>query len=71
MDKENRECSPLALTGGGGGAEIKAVAWGLATFSRAENLIIEIYPGTLQPRNFSYLPNLPIYFTAICKCSVM
>ena len=53
---------------GGGGAEIKAVAWGLATFSRAENLIIEIYLGTLQPRIFSYLP---IYFTAICKCSMM
>ena len=51
-----------------GGAKIKVVALGLESFSRTQNPIIEIYLGTLQPRNLFYLP---IYFIAISQCNMM
>ena len=37
---------------------------GFANFSHTQNPIIEIYPGTLQRRDF---PCLPKCFIAICK----
>ena len=66
------ECTPLAHSGEGD--EIKksglgadffySGGGGLATISRTQNPIIEIYLGTLQPRDFPYLP---VCFIAIYK----
>ena len=61
----------LLWEGGGtktqGGGGLISTGW-LATFRHIQNPIIEINQGTLQSRNFSYLP---LCFIAICKCNMM